>query len=501
MCGGTSPSGSSADLMIGLSPRVRGNHPARRFPPFRLGSIPACAGEPCANLFRGNYYKVYPRVCGGTRKTLVWASKGHGLSPRVRGNRVQFLNCGGAIGSIPACAGEPARPRPVHWYGRVYPRVCGGTYTIRRLKVIAWGLSPRVRGNPGLFAAYYCISRSIPACAGEPHRRFRNTRMAKVYPRVCGGTSASVFLAILYSGLSPRVRGNHHRARLRRIPVRSIPACAGEPDRPPTPPISTRVYPRVCGGTISGDRVVGILAGLSPRVRGNRNIWKMRGCARRSIPACAGEPSVKAPAPSPTSVYPRVCGGTSCSSSKNFSGDGLSPRVRGNPIVLHFTINKRGSIPACAGEPWSVALLSRWREVYPRVCGGTKCACGWLGAAWGLSPRVRGNRGLSLIHGMPTRSIPACAGEPLSVCFSSAENEVYPRVCGGTQFFFALFIIRQGLSPRVRGNLGHCRTDSGDLRSIPACAGEPQAASGGRPKETVYPRVCGGTSLSRLCVS
>ena len=33
---------------------------------------------------------------------------GHGLSPRVRGNRYNARAMGAAAGSIPACAGEPS---------------------------------------------------------------------------------------------------------------------------------------------------------------------------------------------------------------------------------------------------------------------------------------------------------------------------------------------------------------------------------------------------------
>ena len=33
----------------------------------------------------------------------------------------------------------------------------------------------------------------------------------KVYPRVCGGTITRGILGYLVSGLSPRVRGNHQR--------------------------------------------------------------------------------------------------------------------------------------------------------------------------------------------------------------------------------------------------------------------------------------------------
>ena len=103
VCGGTEPRGQ------GLSPRVRGKPTGLSRP----GSIPACAGEPS---FR-------PKS----------ARPGKGLSPRVRGNRTVNI-----------------QPTPVT---RVYPRVCGGT---------DGASSPRA----GVYEVRY--PRSIPACAGEP---------------------------------------------------------------------------------------------------------------------------------------------------------------------------------------------------------------------------------------------------------------------------------------------------------------------------------------------
>ena len=70
---------------------------------------------------------------------------------------------------------------------------------------------------------------SIPACAGEPESFFNEIVSHPVYPRVCGGTIASLLDSKTVKGLSPRVRGNH---LLRRRPgafLGSIPACAGEP--------------------------------------------------------------------------------------------------------------------------------------------------------------------------------------------------------------------------------------------------------------------------------
>ena len=53
-----------------------------------------------------------------------------------------------AYGSIPACAGEPARATAPLSLPGVYPRVCGGTGSILTNVPHSTGLSPRVRGNP-----------------------------------------------------------------------------------------------------------------------------------------------------------------------------------------------------------------------------------------------------------------------------------------------------------------------------------------------------------------
>ena len=70
--------------------------------------------------------------------------------------------------------------------------------------------------------------------------------------------------------------------------------------------------------------------GLSPRVRGNHSLFAVGELVDRSIPACAGEPNLMQLISSKVKVYPRVCGGTECPLVGNKSDNGLSPRVRGN---------------------------------------------------------------------------------------------------------------------------------------------------------------------------
>ena len=208
MCGGTDPLIRAALVAGGLSPRVRGNRWRWcRIRP-RYGSIPACAGEPPASRGTDAEVQVYPRVCGGTSSALLAWPPDKGLSPRVRGNHPVRVYAFAIARSIPACAGEPVRVVFRDWEQEVYPRVCGGTHFRLPLPPRTNGLSPRVRGNLGMSWIMPPAIGSIPACAGEPFCRRTARRRIRVYPRVCGGTSCPAQNAARWGGLSPRVRGN-----------------------------------------------------------------------------------------------------------------------------------------------------------------------------------------------------------------------------------------------------------------------------------------------------
>ena len=168
--------------------------------------------------------------------------------------------------------------------------MCGGTRPTRSRRPMMKGLSPRVRGNLELAGHHQHRLRSIPACAGEPAEGEAGSCIAKVYPRVCGGTSALTIIDRGSKGLSPRVRGNPPRAALEAARGRSIPACAGEPGITVSATSRNEVYPRVCGGTAGARFADCTKYGLSPRVRGNPGCPDGRRCLQGSIPACAGEP-------------------------------------------------------------------------------------------------------------------------------------------------------------------------------------------------------------------
>ena len=233
------------------------------------------------------------------------------------------------------------------------------------------GLSPRVRGNPLSPTQQTWCFRSIPACAGEPQYIRGPQSTSTVYPRVCGGTVRNQIAHECVQGLSPRVRGNPRMGDFIPMPVRSIPACAGEPRKLSSSVKPDQVYPRVCGGTMSEGVAVVTYLGLSPRVRGNQALLQFHSLGLRSIPACAGEPTSSGFSMSSNGVYPRVCGGTTYQLRWRVSSIGLSPRVRGNRRAEVIAQAREGSIPACAGEPYRMTTWFASCGVYPRVCGGT----------------------------------------------------------------------------------------------------------------------------------
>ena len=310
VCGGTRCRLRQAHPVGGLSPRMRGNRWGQKGGHIRIGSIPAYAGEPRTLPPKSGRMPVYPRVCGGTPRCRRETAALRGLSPRMRGNPLPGRQPTADRGSIPAYAGEPpaqgcpGRPR------RVYPRVCGGTRFCGIIPLLAEGLSPRMRGNPRTLGTGSWRARSIPAYAGEPGKRPAGGSRYKVYPRVCGGTHPVSHPRSKQDGLSPRMRGNPGLFLAGGARRGSIPAYAGEPGEERGGAVHGGVYPRVCGGTLFRPPTLHLNKGLSPRMRGNRCAHAR--CRRRmgSIPAYAGEPSPAISSSGVIRVYPRVCGGT-----------------------------------------------------------------------------------------------------------------------------------------------------------------------------------------------
>ena len=155
-----------------------------------------------------------------------------------------------------------------------------------------------------------------------------------------------------------------------------------------------------------------------------------------------------------TRAYPRVCGATVYALRDLFDDVGLSPRVRGNRARTLSSILPLGPIPACAGQPCKYRYFYSEHRAYPRVCGATIIGKATEAGELGLSPRVRGNPLVIQTANLLFGPIPACAGQPRAGRNCIVASRAYPRVCGATFFGLLGQVCQHGLSPRVRGNRG-----------------------------------------------
>ena len=302
--------------------------------------------------------------------------------------------------------------------------------------------------------------RSIPACAGQ-HETASDDANAP-------------------EGASPRVRGN----TLTVIDE----------------PLVHREHPRVCGATPMVDEDACAAVGEHPRVCGaTQQRAGARGPMGGSIPACAGQHrGASGRSGSTQGASPRVRGNTKwIVFSRHFRWE--HPRVCGaTPQRLNEAEELTRSIPACAGQHGGATTRDIDTEgASPRVRGNT---------TWGTAdelgskehPRVCGaTPRRHTTKAMAPRSIPACAGQhlqPSMTAFSSSGasprvrgnttadelgshcGEEHPRVCGAT---------RSAIAGKTQNR-----------RSIPACAGQHESEPlHAKLRQGASPRVRGNTLL------
>ena len=221
--------------------------------------------------------------------------------------------------------------------------------------------------------------------------------------------------------------------------------------------------------------------GLSPRVRGSHVLPSPVASPLGSIPASAGQPLLRALPGRTDQVYPRECGAALlvCDTDGIFAG--LSPRVRGSPYLNSPEGYCSGSIPASAGQPLPQLTRRILLWVYPRECGAAGDTEKQEMPPQGLSPRVRGSRKAATVNPLPSRSIPASAGQPMLTMPTIQVTTVYPRECGAAFQNLAGSQLVTGLSPRVRGSRKHYAHTRYRAGSIPASARASLYTPTGRP--------------------
>ncbi len=151
----------------GSSPRMRGTHRFDSVGHYPAGIIPAYAGNTSTSSMVTVRPPDHPRVCGEHSGVSAPSAVRAGSSPRMRGTQLDKADIPYRIGIIPAYAGNTMGPSPVMTDWRDHPHVCGEHWSRLRCCRLSWGSSPRMRGT--LLTGMIRLSSLgiIPAYAGN----------------------------------------------------------------------------------------------------------------------------------------------------------------------------------------------------------------------------------------------------------------------------------------------------------------------------------------------
>ena len=190
---------------------------------------------------------VHPRACGERSGTFRIEMRSSGSSPRVRGTAARKTPCWGCWRFIPARAGNGDLPKKPPASATVHPRACGERFRDWGQLIGSTGSSPRVRGTGYRASARAWGIRFIPARAGNGRLASGTGRGSTVHPRACGERQLDVVRELVDCGSSPRVRGTVTHCRSPLLPVRFIPARAGNGHGSAGSGRAVPVHPRACG--------------------------------------------------------------------------------------------------------------------------------------------------------------------------------------------------------------------------------------------------------------
>ena len=252
----------------GSSPRGRGTHLLPRFWVADVRFIPAWAGNTALVSVVSLMMSVHPRVGGEHRSHIAALRTNCGSSPRGRGTLFRLKNISWSFRFIPAWAGNTPHPMPQPLPQPVHPRVGGEHNAICFSCSSIVGSSPRGRGTRTCTLTVMLPLRFIPAWAGNTATIKPCGIPASVHPRVGGEHSPWLILLLLQFGSSPRGRGTLTTLIFSGTIYRFIPAWAGN---------TSSSHPRIT-----------VLCGSSPRGRGTPKLHKDKCIQVRFIPAWAG---------------------------------------------------------------------------------------------------------------------------------------------------------------------------------------------------------------------
>ena len=394
-----------------------------------------------------------------------------GSSPHARGTPAFVFDADGAVGIIPACAGNTIRSAaawPAVWD---HPRMRGEHAS--DCDPCDWdvGSSPHARGTLETLIRENKGDGIIPACAGNTWSATLPAPTVWDHPRMRGEHRLGSPFRPDVPGSSPHARGTRLIEMFVQLFRGIIPACAGNTFTPPTFHTAQRDHPRMRGEHDYTAKAVADYVGSSPHARGTPADQRDSIGTVGIIPACAGNTWRSSLRRFATGDHPRMRGEHFGEICVRVRAQGSSPHARGTRVHACASAGDAGIIPACAGNTFLFRLDLIVDGDHPRMRGEHLPDVMTVAIKTGSSPHARGTPVRVRVQEPVGGIIPACAGNTRDEFTGVLIQRDHPRMRGEHFSMALLSMPRKGSSPHARGT--HVEGDVGDAVSgiIPACAG------------------------------
>ena len=336
---------------------------------YYAGSSPHARGT----LLGGGWHRlcstVHPRMRGERLFQAVSIVSGGGSSPHARGTQGGNYFYGTGRRFIPACAGNAPSLIPDHPAWTVHPRMRGERRIDQDMIHAHFGSSPHARGTLNGVLDPQIPLRFIPACAGNARPCYDIRSRVPVHPRMRGERQPISSLKLLFFGSSPHARGTLNSVVDPLLIPRFIPACAGNAFTPAVHQKFVTVHPRMRGERLAALPCAGIFTGSSPHARGTHPGMGVSQLQDRFIPACAGNADERKMTLEGSPVHPRMRGERVPFLAAMRSNTGSSPHARGTRRTLSARRSTMRFIPACAGNALVPSAWDSITAVHPRMRG------------------------------------------------------------------------------------------------------------------------------------
>ena len=233
------------------------------------------------------------------------------------------------------------------------------------------------------------------------------------------------------------------------------------------------------------------LVGPSPRIRGELARGEKALCHVRTIPANTGRIVPRGLFLRGLRDHPREYGENVLSFAQWGDHEGPSPRIRGESRPHPVGGAQDGTIPANTGRITQVHIRTGRTWDHPREYGENTTRQTHSGCCLGPSPRIRGEYRQPHLRLCPPRTIPANTGRIESTAPGCTGTGDHPREYGENVTGWVVHSLRDGPSPRIRGESYAVTRSSICGGTIPANTGRMHGVERWIPLHRDHPREYG----------